>query len=798
MPNWVGKGASELRGAAQHGMIQGFSEIGTTAEVAQGAPETPRRAVWVSWTRASPIPAPIPALSSWSLALNPCPGAADSGESPCPRDDGVFLGSPDTNTGSVHAVLWVVSAREGLWSEAADALGGSDFTTVAVHSDELRETEAPTPAAILIELPDGEQPSKVLTDLDRNPASAEAPRLIAASSTGQADAIDAAPDRVTDFLVVGAEGISWPEVRTRLRLLVAAQHSRREMAADADWARAAADLSGEGSWSLDTETQTFRVSPALAQPFEGRDRWRLQDVDIVLESIPESARRELMQTAGRIIRDGGTATYEHRVTRGPDQSTYWLHRIRRTGGPGSPVVGVLLDVTDERLSVHRLKQLAHFDSLTGLVTRHHFLTQLADALERSAQEEGTVSLLYLDLDGLKRVNDSLGHRAGDLLLRQTAERVRRTVRESPEVPSCADDSERPILGRMGGDEFIVMFPELDADAAGRVGEALVEAFTEPFEVSGKRVSATASIGLAASIGGGRAEADELVRHSDAAMYEAKSRGGNRTEVYRSELDRHHSRRREVRERLKEAIQEERLELHYQPRIELRTGRLVGAEALMRWNCPHLGRVAPSEFIPISEETGLIEPIGQFAIDRACQDIHALDAAGFDDLRISVNVSGAQMMEEDYGTRLFSSLQAAGTHPSRIELEVTESVALFGTEQVVNLLREIRSTGMYVSLDDFGTGYSSLGVLLDLPIDCMKLDQSLVREMHMNPDAASVIRAMILMAHGLGLSVVAEGVTEESQENLLRDLDCDEIQGFRIAPALPLAEFLEFARARRGS
>jgi predicted signal transduction protein with EAL and GGDEF domain len=348
-----------------------------------------------------------------------------------------------------------------------------------------------------------------------------------------------------------------------------------------------------------------------------------------------------------------------------------------------------------------------------------------------------------------------------------------------------------VLGRLGGDEFIASLPGLDRGAASRVAEALVEAFREPFQVSGKRINATVSVGVAVAPHDAGI-ADELVRHADAAMYEAKRRGGDCRDVYRGELDRHHSRRREVRERLRHALVAGELEMHYQPRIQLRSGRLVGIEALMRWESPELGRVSPAEFVPIAEETGLIDRLGSFAIEQACHDLRRLDQAGLTDLRVSVNVSGAQLMEQGYGSKLFSAIQAAEAEPSRIELEVTESVALYGLQDVAGLLREVRNAGLYVSLDDFGTGYSSLSVLLDLPLDCLKLDQSLVRDLHMNPDAASVVRAMILLAHSLGLTVVAEGVTEEAQEQLLRELDCDEVQGFRFAPALPLPKLIEFA------
>ncbi len=706
------------------------------------------------------------------------------------------MGQDESAAAPESPVVWVISAREGLWTEVAEALAESGHTTVAVHADELCETQGPRPDVVLVELAEGESSTKFLEPLEVHAVACQAPRLFLAAEVGQVDGHPADLDPLTDFLVAEPGALDPGLLRVRATRLLAMHRAELERGRQLLLAESARELAGASSWSLEPETGEFRCSWEIGSVLENRSLWGRDELPGLASRLPPEDRRQLSDAVTKVAREGGQGTLEHRVVRAPGDARYLLQRFRRIGTPTGTVVGVVLDVTEERQSVHRLQQLAHFDSLTGLVTRHQFLTKLAETLEAAGQNS-PVSLLYLDLDGLKRVNDTLGHRAGDILLRQTSDRLRKAVRESEAIGAAVADGERPILGRMGGDEFTVLLPGVSPADARTVANGLVEAFRPPFEISGKRVTATVSVGLAASPTDG-SKADELVRHADAAMYESKGSGGDKIEVYRPELDRSRSRRREVLERLKEAVRNRGLELHYQPRIELRTGRLVGAEALMRWNCEELGRVSPAEFIPIAEESGLIEEIGHFAIEQACSDIRLLDQAGLDDVRISVNVSGAQLMEEGYGFKLFSALQTAGTPPERIELEVTESVALFGLDRVAGLIREIRSTGMYVALDDFGTGYSSLGVLVDLQVDCMKLDQSLIRDMHMNPDAASVIRAMIVMAHSLGIGVVAEGVTEEAQEILLREVDCDEVQGFRFAPALTLSDLLTYARERNGT
>ncbi|MAE95174.1 MAG: hypothetical protein CL910_10990 [Deltaproteobacteria bacterium] len=685
--------------------------------------------------------------------------------------------------------VWVLTVQEALWPEAADALGMAGYATVAAHWDDLAELEASRPDLVLVDLRDDEEPEKMLGQLDDHPGAARAPRLVLASSASQADALEIGLDPPTDFVLAQEVSLPWDAIRARLRRLLGLQLRAREVRHEWELADCARELTGAAAWSLDPEQGTYTCSAEIARQLDHRADWPEEQWSELLDHLPVEARADMRRAVTRIAEKGGTASFEHAIEVPGGERRVLLHRLRRLAGEGSALVGAVLDVTEERESFHRLQQLAHFDSLTGLMTRYHFLTHLAKAL--ADETVHSLAILFLDLDGLKRVNDSLGHRGGDVLLRQTAERLRAVLRAAPELPNLATESERPVLGRLGGDEFIASLPGLDRGAASRVAEALVEAFREPFQVSGKRINATVSVGVAVAPHDAGI-ADELVRHADAAMYEAKRRGGDCRDVYRGELDRHHSRRREVRERLRHALVAGELEMHYQPRIQLRSGRLVGIEALMRWESPELGRVSPAEFVPIAEETGLIDRLGSFAIEQACHDLRRLDQAGLTDLRVSVNVSGAQLMEQGYGSKLFSAIQAAEAEPSRIELEVTESVALYGLQDVAGLLREVRNAGLYVSLDDFGTGYSSLSVLLDLPLDCLKLDQSLVRDLHMNPDAASVVRAMILLAHSLGLTVVAEGVTEEAQEQLLRELDCDEVQGFRFAPALPLPKLIEFA------
>ncbi|MCP5055543.1 MAG: EAL domain-containing protein [bacterium] len=690
-------------------------------------------------------------------------------------------------------IVWVVTAQEGVWREAAEALKPIGASIVAMHWDEMAEDLGARPDLLLLDIRGGLDPEKEPRPL-RGPSRERVPRLLLCEDEALVDTVLAGDDHHEAIAAVDG-AVPWHRVIARSKRMMALSAELSTLRSEHDLAVCARELSGTAIWTLDPDRGLVECSSEIAAELgEEQRQWERNDWPTLLSSISSSATRQLTQAVEAIARRGGTGTVEHSVRGASGEERILLHRIRRLEYGSRKVVGAMFDVTEERESFRKLQKLAHFDGLTGLVTRHHFLSKLGEAVG-SSSSENPVSLLYIDLDGLKAVNDRMGHRGGDLLLRYAAGRLRNAIRDTPEIPSRVCESERPVLGRLGGDEFSVILPTIDRASAERLAAQVVDAFREPFEVMGVRLTATASVGIA----GAPLDSiipDELVRYADAAMYEAKGQGGDRWHAYRPSLAESRDRRRDVRDRLRAALEAGELEVHYQPRIRLRNGHVASAEALMRWNSPELGRVSPAEFIPLAEEAGLIGALGQFALDHACQDLRRFDDAGIEPIRISVNVSGAQLMEPGYGEKLFCTLQESGVDPSRVELEVTESVALLGLDRVAQLLREVRTTGVHVALDDFGTGYSSLGVLLDLPLDCLKLDQSVIRDLHTNPDAASVVRAMIVMAHSLGLSVVAEGVTEPSQVQILRELDCDEVQGFLFSEALGAAKLIDFVRQPR--
>lgn len=440
------------------------------------------------------------------------------------------------------------------------------------------------------------------------------------------------------------------------------------------------------------------------------------------------------------------------------------------------------DVTEKRRAEWRISQLAHFDPLTGIANRHYFLEGLARALKTTPAGQ-SFAVLWLDLDRFKEVNDTLGHPAGDALLKLVSERLTSAVRSGDQV------------ARLGGDEFAILqwgaaVGEAEAVAlAGRVCRVL----NAPFILAGHPVSIGVSIGIAlAPVHGQTPEA--LIRNADIALYRAKADGRGTVVVFRSEFEQRLSARRRLEADLRDAAEQGHLELHYQPVIGLRDQGVWGCEALMRWHHPERGMVSPAEFIPLAEETGLIGLLGGFALRQACRDAATWPAS----MKVAVNLSAAQFMTVDLIGTVREALEAAGLPPSRLELEVTETLLLQDNAKTHEVLHELRQMGVSIALDDFGTGYASLSYLRSFPFDKIKIDQTFVRDLPDRPDCVAIVKAVCGLAATLGMRTVAEGV--ETAEHLARVMEagCDDAQGYLFCRPVPAIEIVEFLAARAPS
>ncbi len=434
----------------------------------------------------------------------------------------------------------------------------------------------------------------------------------------------------------------------------------------------------------------------------------------------------------------------------------------------------------------KLSYLARFDPLTGLINRFLFGDRLQGAIARARRDGGLVALMFLDLDEFKAVNDRFGHATGDALLKQVAQRLEASVRESDSV------------ARLGGDEFTVILEgNHRVEDAGHVATKILKALEVPYTVGHRELHVTASIGIALyPIDGDDAEA--LLRDADIAMYSAKAAGRNTYQYFTPELREQTSERLQLIDELRQALEAgDQLELAYQPKIDALEPRIIGVEALVRWNHPKLGKVPPARFVPLAEETDLIIPLGEWVLFEACRQMKAWEDAGLVDVTVSVNVSSRQLRRGSLVETVAAALDESGLRPGLLEIELTEGTLVDDTELARRTLERLRSMGVRIAIDDFGTGYSSLSYLQRFSIDALKIDRAFVRDIIGNDDAAALSAAIIGLAKSLRLDVIAEGVETTDQLQLLIDLGCSKMQGFLVSRPLAPDRFEEFHAAGLG-
>jgi len=438
------------------------------------------------------------------------------------------------------------------------------------------------------------------------------------------------------------------------------------------------------------------------------------------------------------------------------------------------------DVTERKQAAARIEHLAHHDSLTGLPNRVLFQERLRSALVQAKRNDFRVALMFLDLDKFKDINDTLGHHIGDLLLKAVAKRLQRCVRETDTV------------ARLGGDEFAVILTNLaDPAGAGTVAESIISAINDPFGLEEHEVLTSTSIGITL-FPDDAGDADTLLKNADLAMFRSKADGRNTSHFYVAEMDAEVQARKVVERDLRLALGTDQLVLHYQPLVEVATGRVVGCEALIRWHHPQRGWVSPVDFIPIAERTDLITPLGRWILHQACLQGRDWARQGLPPMKIAVNLSPAQFKQNQYLVPMIVDiLTQTGFPADHLQLEITEGIAMHNIEATIEVLRQVRELGVLISIDDFGTGYSSLNYLKRFPVDKLKIDRSFVIDIGHHPDNAAVVRAIVNLGHSLGTRVNVEGVETVEQLDFLAEHDVDEAQGFLFARALPPDEFARF-------
>lgn len=463
-----------------------------------------------------------------------------------------------------------------------------------------------------------------------------------------------------------------------------------------------------------------------------------------------------------------------------DGSMYWneleISPVRNDAGAVTHYIGVHSDITDAKTHQDELARQANHDSLTGLPNRNLLRDRIDRACVRTQRYGGFAAVAFLDLDNFKIVNDSLGHTTGDHLLRAVALRLEASLRAMDTV------------ARLGGDEFVLVLSDhQSAHSVSGELQRIVESFSQPFAVDGRDVYVTASVGVALYPQDAN-DPESLMKSAELAMYRAKESGRNTYQLYTAEMQTRVTERMALESMLRRALARGELALHYQPQVDLRSNRVFGCEALIRWNQADLGMIEPAKFIPLAEETGLIVPIGEWVLRTACAQCREWQDAGLPPVSVAVNISARQFREKNFLQAVRKTLAETGLNPRRLELEVTESAIMQDAQNVIADLQAFKDMGVKLSIDDFGTGYSSLSYLKRFPVDRLKIDQSFVRELTADSDDAAIAQAVITLGHTMNLRVIAEGVETPEQLAFLRQHQCDEIQGYLFGKPMPAEEF----------
>src|SRR3989339_379856 len=462
------------------------------------------------------------------------------------------------------------------------------------------------------------------------------------------------------------------------------------------------------------------------------------------------------------------------------------------GKEGNVIYGLSLieDLTDSKKAEEKIHLLHYYDSLTGLPNRIFHKELMKRAIEHAQRHKEIFAIIYIGLDNFQRINDTLGYNIGDVLLKAVADRLAHSLRKSDAVARSNEGETENIVSRVGGDEFIILAHDLNhAQDAAIASRRLLEEISIPYDLSGREVFMTASIGISLYPDDGT-DVDDLLKNAEKAMRCTKSEGKNNYQFYSGLMNSFVLELLTLESDLHKALERNELVLYYQPKVDAATRRVKGMEALIRWKHPDKGLIPPTQFIPLAETSGLILPIGEFVIRTVCRQIRTWQEAGYQHVNIALNVSGRQFDQGSLIEIVKEALQDAMIPPQCLELEITESIIMRNPEKAIRTLTELKAMGIQIAIDDFGTGYSSLSYLKRLPLDFLKIDQSFVKDLVLDPKDQAIVRATIAMAHSLNLKTIAEGVETEEQLSFLQEHGCDEIQGYLFSRPLPAEEIPE--------
>lgn len=592
---------------------------------------------------------------------------------------------------------------------------------------------------------------------------------------------------VSDFIT---KPVIWPILAHRLRYLLKANATFMDLKSSERRLRNTQKLAAIGHWEWDFTTETIKLSEQMYGLLNLSVRDFNGSIEAFFALLPADVRTRIIDALDDAKNGSGFWAIDHminlngggvRVVHQQGEIFYDEH------GKPSSTQGLMQDITKRKLAEDEVRHLAYYDSLTGLPNRLHFTENAELNLLLAQKMSSKVALIFMDIDDFKRVNDGLGHYAGDILLQKVAHRLVEELREHDSVSKSYKESGLEVssqqLSRLGGDEFTIMLTELTSrNEVQKVCERLVKTLSKSIEVSGNELVVSGSFGIAIFPEDGK-DLATLMRHADIAMYQAKAMGKNNLCFYNENLDSSRLARLTLELKLRHAIENEIIEIYFQPIINSETGQLNGAEVLARWNDPELGFIHPDTFIPLAEDTGLIIALGDWVLKQSCRQAKHWQDEGHKPIRISVNVSAQQFRQNDFAEKVLNCLNEEGLAAEYLELEITESMLMDNLEKVIEHLKRLKNIGVHISIDDFGSGYSSMSYLKLLPIDKLKIDRSFITGLTEHQSDNAIVKAIIALSIGLQLNIVAEGVETIEQRDFLTSNGCKEIQGYLYSKPL---------------
>jgi diguanylate cyclase (GGDEF)-like protein len=677
-----------------------------------------------------------------------------------------------------------------------DALEQAGFEVAEAEDGErgLRLFHERAPALVLLDV---EMPKvdgfAVCEEIRQSEAGTQTPVLMMTARDDLESIRRAYESGATDFT---SKPVTWTVICQRVRYMLRMNEVLGDLRFSQQRLAKAQRVARLGNWELDLVADRFVGSEELRRLYGLAAGDGELSFDLLLCRVHPDDRGPVRNAVERASRAGEQISIDHRVNLPDGTMRYLLLQADvDRDGHGRPVQlsGTCQDITDRKRAEEEIRFLAYHDRLTRLGNRRLFTERLHFALAHARRHREIVAVLFLDLDHFKRINDTFGHSVGDLFLQRAAERLKNCVRDSDCVSRAVEDGSDATISRFGGDEFLIALSSIQSiEELALVAKRVLEAMARPFDLMGNEVVVTASIGIAVAPGDGE-DVDSLIRNADAAMYEAKSQRRGTFKFYKLSMNRVAHENLQLESDLRKALERGELLLHYQPKLELASGRIAGFEALARWQHPRLGMIPPTSFVPLAEQAGLIVPLGEFVLRTACAQLRAWREMELPPVRISVNLSAHEFRTEEIAETVIRVLRESDVSPHCLDVEITETAMMQNEGVTIAVLQKLKGIGITVSLDDFGTGYSSLSYLRGFPVDSLKIDRSFIRDLSVDPDDAAITAAIISMAKSLDLRVIAEGVETEEQLEFLRSHGCDEMQGYFYSPPVATDRATEILR-----